>query len=214
MKKLLLISALLTMFILFCGCNSEGSTDAHNHSDGHDHSHETENTSTVQETSEVMTESQTEYSTENWADVQDSETMGPLTSKHSSKTDDPFENEYAQAKTDAERIQICDKYREEWEKTGKRYYKELLYYNGDVPAHTEFSTDKEMHEYVEFSKKDFDSYYENESKSYLNEMEKEYGKSDKANALSAKYKFDLQRSFALEMIELYELLGEFNGQEF
>lgn len=211
MKKILSLIILLVFVIFLCACNSSEGGQEHNHDNPH--TREAEITEAAQSETEPQTEA-IQPETETLHEVTTADATGPLSSKHSQKIDVPFEAEYALTNTDGEKAIICDKYREEWEKIGKRYYNELIHYSGDVPLHPDFSTDKEMHEFVEFRKGDFESYFESDSKSYLADMEEQYGKGDKASALCAKHKFELQRSFALEMIEIYELLGEFNGQVF
>ena len=190
------------MITMLCACSEE----THDHDHEHDHTHEVQTTESAAEDT---------VATQPASDLQHrADATGPLASKHSEKIDIPFDNEYAGADTDAERAEICDRYREEWRKIADRYFNEILYYNGDVPVHPDFFTDAQMHEFAQFKKEDFDTRFESESQSYLAQMEFEYGKGDKANAMCAQYKFDLQREFALEMIEIYELLGEFNGQVF
>lgn len=206
MKKIVSLLLLFVIVALLCACSPEVNTDVHNH----DHSHTEEVTDSLQDITEDVTSPQAETLPE----VHTSDATGPLTSKHSRKIDVPFDSEYSGARSDAEKIAVCDKYREEWAKIAKRYINELLNYNGDVPVHADFSTDKELHEFVEFRKVDFETFFDSDSKSYLAQMEEQYGKGDKADALCAKYMFDLQRAYALEMIEIYELLGEFNGQVF
>lgn len=199
MRKIICFLVVVMILALFCACSG----DVHDHD--HDHAHEMQTTESVA----ADTATQPTANLSHRADA-----TGPLSSKHSEKIDTPFDNEYAGADTDSEKINVCDKYREEWKKIADRYYNEILYYNGDVPVHSDFSTDAQMHEFVQFKKAEFDRQFESESQSYLTQMENQYGKGDKASAMCAEYKFELQRSFALEMIEIYELLGEFNGQVF
>ena len=212
MKKIFSLFILLIIAVSLCACNSSEGTDVHNHDNPH--THEAEVTEATQTATESKTEATQPETEETLPEVTTADATGPLSSKHSQKIDVPFEKEYSQAISDEDKTKVCDKYRGEWEKIGKRYYNELIHYSGDVPVHPDFSTDKELHEFVVFRKGDFESYFESDSKSYLEDMEKDYGKGDKANALLAEHKFYMQRSYALEMIKIYELLGEFNGQVF
>ncbi len=238
MKKLicLLVSAL--MISALCACNSTGNTtrDEHNH----DHTHaaveqsaqqgngdegdsaldtegaDTENTQdaggNVQEgtnnsSAENTQEDATEY-------PYTAEATGSLGTKHSNKIDVPFEQALNKAESDEKIVNVCEKFTREWKVVADRYYKEILYYNGSVPEATNFATDKQMHAYIEQRKSEWLSDYNRNVKDYAKKLEKKFTDTDKVEAMVARLEFDMQREFALELIGIYEMLGEYNNQDF
>ncbi len=238
MKKLICLLTAAVMLCSLLACNQAG--DGHTHS--HDHTHnntvaqesataslEEDNTQVPWEASEPSqaAESKAEGSgsdeeisapagenTEISEYPFTKEAEGVLMKRHSDKIDIPFEQEYLSAEGYKDIASVCEKYTEKWKTIAERYYKEILYYNGSVPEDPNFSTDAQMHEYIENRKAQWEAEYEENHKNYLSKLLRQYSDADKAQALCSAYKFDLQREFALEMIGIYEMLGEFNKQEF
>ncbi|MBQ4568625.1 MAG: hypothetical protein IJA62_00990 [Ruminococcus sp.] len=238
MKNLICLIAAAVMLCSLFACNQTG--EEHTHS--HDHTHN--NTSAQEPASAIFEEDKTQVpqiaseaseSAETQAEGSDpkqetsapfsentelsqypftKEAEGVLMKRHSDKIDSPFEQEYLDAENDKELARICEEYTEKWRTIAERYFKELLYYNGSVPETPDFSTDAQMHGYVEDRKARWEEEYEENHSNYLAQLLKQYSDADKAQALCAAYKFDMQREFALEMIGIYEMLGEFNNQEF
>lgn len=236
MKKLIcLITALVTLCAL-CACNNTGDVNTHDHS--HNHTYNTTESSPLgqdaltpseissdsfvqHETQEGGSEHSPEDSTATQSVEQVSaypftiEASGPLMYKHSVKIDILFEQEYCSAESDKERVSVCETYTAKWKTIADRYYREILYYNGSVPTDPNFSTDKEMHSYIEQRKADWEADFQRESADYLERAKAANPDNwQKARALCAAFEFDMQREFSFEMIGIYEMLGEFNNQEF
>ncbi len=237
MKKFICLMVAAVMLCSFCACNKVG--DGHVHSHDHTYSNTAEETATASytedgtqmpqeasgssQTNEIHEEGSrpaeevsapTEANTELTEYPFTKEASGTLMKKHSNKIDVPFENEYLSAESDRKVAFVCEKYTEKWKTVADRYYKEILYYNGSVPQDPNFSTDAQMHEYIEQRKTQWEAEYEENHKNYLAELLEQYSDTDKAQALCSAYKFDMQREFSLELIGIYEMLGEFNDQEF
>ncbi len=236
MKKLICLIIAMGAVCALCACNN--TQDVHTHGHSHDHTTSITETASEQQDTQIPVTSNADSSAQQEPQREDStpleegstslqsmgevseypftrEAVGPLMQKHSVKIDIPFEQEYLNAKSNKEIVSVCENYTAKWKTVADRYYKEILYYNGTVPTDPNFSTDKEMHEYIEERKVNWEADFQKDTADYL-ESAKEANPQDeqKAQALCAAYKFDLQREFALEMIGIYEMLGEFNNQEF
>ena len=214
---------LITVFMLsLCACKSVENTDNTEHNHDHDNI-----TSVVQDTTDIYgdittnnksvqhdaSEPEGTQSVQNNTSsyVEENGTLGVLQQKHSDKIDVSFDEEYQKGLTVDERIAICNKYTTEWETVSERYFNELLQYKGEVPPAVNYSTDEQLHSFLEQNKSDWEMNFASQSELYISKIENGPDQIG-ASLVFAQFCYEAKREYALYLIGIYEDLAELNGQ--
>lgn len=210
MKRFISLLIIVMFIFTLCACKGVEQGDALNHTYTED-SVQTEPQPETQSQTATDADAESTYTDNNSEDVPVA--MGPLQSKHIDKLDIPFDEEVQQVATVYEKIDVYNKYTEEWRSLADRYYNELLKCNGSVPPTVNYNTAEQMHEYLEQYKNDWQTLFDSQSELYLQKID--VNEEDlEAKVLYADYEYKSYRELALYFIGVYEEVGEYNGQVF
>ena len=213
MKKLISMIIIISFIFALCACGGANTTqvDVHNHNDP-SHTHEEDTTVHTHETVPV-----TEPVVPGVNDDDKSETNLPIDvtghyqDNYKNKIAVPCADELMKAQSDASKIVIYDTYAQEWKEVGERFNTELLKIKGTVPATADYSTDEEMHEYLEFCLQEWKDFVAKRTSDF-EAMMIEGGDNTGVNLMLSQVIYEINREYALYFIKTYEDIESFSNQ--
>ena len=221
MKKLISMIMIISFVFALCACSGENKTLVVH--DDHDHTHVAE-TTTIADTDVTTTEGVEVPTNENSepiipgvndndtdATIHPVDTKGQYKENYIKEIDNPCAEELMKAQSDASKIVIYNTYSEEWAEVGERFNTELLKIKGTVPATENFSTDAQMHEYLEFCMQEWEALL-TEKTATFEAMMIEGADNTAYELMIAQIRYEINREYALYFIDMYEEIEDFSNQ--
>lgn len=220
MKKLISMIMIISFIFALCACSvtDYDGGDNHNHEEEHNHTHVEETTAVVADTDIVVpTNESAEPVIPGVNDDDKSGTIHPVDTEGHYKADQiakidvPCAEELEKAQSDASRIVIYNTYSEEWAEVAERYCSELLKIKGTVPATENYSTDEEMHEYLEFCMQEWTDLMTQRKTTFEGNMI-DGADNTAVELMAAQVYYEINREYALYFIDIYENIEAFSNQ--
>jgi len=196
MKRMICLSvSLMVLTVFLSGCHWEDS--------GAD---STADSSTAVTTAVTTAESTAEITTEASPETSD---ITDLSVRLIREIDGALEeeNKLPESSTTLGMIQLFDKYAEKWSRVAEEYYNKIMEYDGIVQfEENEYSSD-DLHTFVSDMKESWEEYYEEQAESYSKVLITIYKRGTVRGPIFADYKLEMNRDWALQLVNIYEALG-------
>ena len=212
MKKLIAMIMIISFVFALCACQKADENELHDH----DHT-ETQTTLAPTQATEPTTVPATEPIVPGVNDDDKTETnlpvdvTGQYQDKYKNKIDVPCADELMKAQSDASKIVIYNTYAQEWAEIGERFGTELLKIKGSVPATANYSTDEQMHEYIEFQLQEWKDFVVKRTGDF-EAMMVEGGDNTGVEHMLSQVVYEINREYALHFIKTYEDIETFSNQ--
>lgn len=160
---------------------------------------QTTNTSVITNSIDSTT---TSSETSNITDKED------LTEKYIREIDDAYieESKKEENSSTLKIIEVTDTYAAKWTDLADEYYNKIINYESSVTETENYSNTEELRAYVSGLKTTFTTDFQTKSEEYLKSLQDQYGTGSIIGPAMATYKYNLQKEWALQILEIYEQL--------
>ena len=140
--------------------------------------------------------------------VEESNVKEPLSEKLIREIDGAYLEEQKKLENDTTigMVQLTNKYTDEWKQVADEYYDKIMEYDGVIqPSEAYYSSD-DLYTFVSNMKINWEQYNQEQCDSYMKTLQTIYGAGTIVGPLFAEYEYEMQKDWALQLVEIYERL--------
>ena len=103
-------------------------------------------------------------------------------------------------------IELADKYTEKWKQVADEYYNKIMEYNDIVSDSEEHYSSEDLHTFVSNMKTNWEQYNQVQCDNYSKTLRAIYNGGTIVGPIMADYKYENQKEWALQLVEIYQQL--------
>lgn len=103
-------------------------------------------------------------------------------------------------------IELADKYTEKWKQVADEYYDKIMKYNGIISLNENYYSSDDLHIFVSNMKTTWEEYKQEQCDNYLKTLQTIYEGGTIVGPLFAEYRYEMQKEWALQLVDIYEQL--------
>lgn len=102
--------------------------------------------------------------------------------------------------------ELADKYTKKWKEIADEYYDKIMAYDEDIQLSDAYYSTDDLHTFVSNMKTSWEKYNKEQCENYVKVLETIYPGSPEITITSANYAYELQKEWAIKLVEIYEQL--------
>lgn len=116
------------------------------------------------------------------------------------------ESKLPESSTTIGMIQLAEKYTEKWKQVADKYYDEILKYDDIIQINEDYYSSDDLHTFVSNMKANWEEYNQVHCENYAKTLRTIYGNGTIVGPLLADYEYEMQKDWALQLIDIYDQL--------
>jgi len=130
----------------------------------------------------------------------------PLQEKYLREIQTAYDAEMAKEEnqTTAAMVQLTEQYAKAWQAAAKDACDRIQNYKGNLRSNDRFDSVSELQKHVTEAQREFDETYETKCAAYLKTLQETHGGGSIVGLSMAVFDYDLQKDWALTVLELYD----------